>query len=75
MLTVDKLQFILTHDVFAEEEGIGAIDIADPLCARIERIKREQLNCFIPFDNQTMDHVGALVGAYLDLSMENYKYR
>lgn len=75
MLTVDKLQFILTHDIFAEEEGIGAIDGADPLVARIERIKREQLNCYIPFDNQTMDHIGALVGAYLDLSMENYKYR
>ena len=54
---------------------MSTIDSTDPLVARIERIKREELNCFVPFDNQTMDHIGALVGAYLDLSMENYKYR
>ena len=43
--------------------------------ARIERIKSEQLKCNIPFDNQTMDHIGALIGAYLELSMENYRQR
>ena len=51
------------------------MDIDDHLVARIERIKSEQLKCNIPFDNQTMDHVGALIGAYLELSMENYRQR
>jgi hypothetical protein len=61
--------------ITVEEDGVASAEKLDPVVLRIERIVRDQLNCTVPFDNQTMDHVGALVGAYLDLSMENYRQR
>lgn len=66
---------MISVPILSVDEGIASADMNDRLVARIERIKVDQLNCVIPFDIQTMDHIGALIGAYLELSMENYRQR
>jgi hypothetical protein len=58
-----------------EEDGIPSGDKEDAVVSRIERIVRDELNCAMPFDEQTMEHVRALIGAYSSLLIENYSQR
>ena len=69
-----------THNYFfqfnrVEEDGISCDDKEDALISRIEHIVRDKLHCDMPFDEQTMEHVRALVGAYSSLLIENYSQR
>ena len=58
-----------------EEEGEPSEDKKDQVIEKIENILRDQLHCSLPFDEQTMEHIRALVGAYLSLLLENYEQR
>ena len=57
------------------EEGFPSEDEHDLLSLRIQLILTDELLCTIPFDEQTMEHIRALVGAYLALLTENYEHR
>lgn len=58
-----------------EEEGEPSEEKKDQVIEKIENILRDQLHCSLPFDEQTMEHIRALVGAYLSLLLENYEQR
>ena len=58
-----------------EEEGEPSEEKHDQVIEKIENILRDQLHCLLPFDEQTMEHIRALVGAYLSLLLENYEQR
>lgn len=50
-------------------------DKEDAVISRIENIVRDKLHCPMPFEEQTMEHIRALVGAYSSLLIENYSKR
>jgi hypothetical protein len=58
-----------------EEDGIPTDDKEDAVVSRIEQIVRNELHCAMTFDEQTMEHVRALIGAYSSLLIENYSQR
>jgi hypothetical protein len=58
-----------------EEEGEASEEKHDQVVEKIENILRDQLHCLLSFDEQTMEHIRALVGAYLSLLLENYEQR
>ena len=57
------------------EDGFPSDDQHDLISLRIQLILTDELLCTIPFDEQTMEHIRALVGAYLALLTENYEHR
>jgi hypothetical protein len=74
ILHCSTLHFLIYFERI-EEDGIPSGDKEDAVVSRIERIVRDELNCAMPFDEQTMEHVRALIGAYSSLLIENYSQR
>lgn len=69
------LKFLHALLITSVEEGFPSDDQHDLISLRIQRILTEELLCTIPFDEQTMEHMRALVGSYLALLTENYDHR
>lgn len=67
--------FIVINFELVEEDGIPCDDKEDAVVSRIEHIVRDKLNCAVPFDEQTTEHVRALIGAYSSILIENYSQR
>lgn len=75
MIRLRSVKFFAHFFFILVEDGFPLDDQHDVISLRIQLILTDELLCTTPFDEQTMEHVRALVGAYLALLTENYEHR
>lgn len=75
MIRLQSVKFSAHLFTILVEDGFSLVDQHDLISLRIQLILTDELLCTTPFDEQTMEHMRALVGAYLALLTENYENR